>query len=105
MAHGNRHVRTSIMRVYRGCHMPGGMLAASGGSERILQDLGNRLRELRKCRNLRQLDMESFGLSYKYYQRLESGQVNPTLVTLQRLAAAFGVSVYDLFRPVPRPKP
>jgi hypothetical protein len=45
-----------------GYNMPGGMLA-SGGSERILQDLGNRLRELRKCRNLRQLDMESFGLS------------------------------------------
>jgi transcriptional regulator with XRE-family HTH domain len=72
-------------------------MLASGGSERILQDLGNRLRELRKCRNLRQLDMESFGLSYKYYQRLESGQVNPTLVTLQKLAAAFGISVYDLF--------
>jgi transcriptional regulator with XRE-family HTH domain len=79
-------------------------MLASGGSERILQDLGNRLRELRKCRNLRQLDMESFCLSYKNYQRLESGQVNPTLVTLQKLAAAFGISVYDLFRPAPRPK-
>ncbi len=37
--------------------------------------------------------------SYKYYQRLESGQVNPTLVTLQKLTAAFDVAVYDLFRP------
>jgi transcriptional regulator with XRE-family HTH domain len=67
--------------------------------EVVLQDLGHRLRQLRKYRNLRQLDMASFGLSYKYYQRLESGQVNPTLVTLHRLAAAFEVSVYDLFRP------
>jgi len=90
--------------VYRGYQMPGGILA-TGCSERILQDLGNRLRELRKCRNLRQLDMESLGLSYKYYQRLEAGQVNPTLVTLQKLAAAFDVSVYDLFRPKSRPKP
>jgi transcriptional regulator with XRE-family HTH domain len=73
--------------------MPGGMLA-SGGSERILQDLGNRLRELRKCRNLRQLDMESFGLSYKYYKRRESGHVKPTQVTRQKLAAAVGISVY-----------
>jgi transcriptional regulator with XRE-family HTH domain len=81
--------------------MPGGIWEG-GSSERILQDLGNRLRELRKCRNLRQLDMASFGLSYKYYQRLESGQVNPTLVTLQRLATAFDVSVYDLFRPKSR---
>jgi transcriptional regulator with XRE-family HTH domain len=82
--------------------MPGGILTA-GSSERILQDLGNRLRELRKCRNLRQLDMESFGLNYKYYQRLESGQVNPTLVTLQKLAAAFDISVHDLFRPMSQP--
>jgi transcriptional regulator with XRE-family HTH domain len=67
--------------------------------EAVMQELGHRLRQLRKCRNLRQFDMASFGLSYKYYQRLESGQVNPTLMTLHRLAAAFEVSVYDLFRP------
>ena len=67
--------------------------------EAVMQDLGQRLRQLRKCRNLRQFDMESFGLSYKYYQRLESGQVNPTLMTLHRIATAFEVSVYDLFRP------
>lgn len=84
--------------------MPVGILAA-GCHEQILQELGHRLRELRKCRNLRQLDMASLGLSYKYYQRLESGQVNPTLVTLQKLAAAFGVSVHDLLRPVSRYEP
>ena len=67
--------------------------------EAVLQELGDRLRDLRKSRKLRQLDMESLGLSYKYYQRLESGQVNPTLMTLQKLADAFEVSVYDLFRP------
>ena len=67
--------------------------------EAVLQELGERLRDLRKARKLRQLDMEGFGLSYKYYQRLESGQVNPTLITLQRLADAFDIPVYDLFRP------
>jgi len=66
--------------------------------EHLLQDFGNRLRHLRKAQKLRQLDMEDFGLSYKYYQRLESGQVNPTLLTLHKLASAFKVSVYDLFR-------
>jgi len=66
--------------------------------EHLLQDFGNRLRHLRKARKLRQLDIEDFGLSYKYYQRLESGQVNPTLLTLHKLASAFEVSVYDLFR-------
>ncbi len=67
--------------------------------EAVLRQLGDRLRDLRRSRQLRQLDMESLGLSYKYYQRLESGQVNPTLMTLQKLADAFEVPVYDLFRP------
>lgn len=67
--------------------------------EYVLQELGNRLRHLRKARRLRQFDMADLGLSYKYYQRLESGQVNPTLVTLHKVALALNVSVYDLFCP------
>jgi transcriptional regulator with XRE-family HTH domain len=73
--------------------------------EHLLRDFGNRLRHLRKARKLRQLDMEDFGLSYKYYQRLESGHVNPTLLTLHKLASAFEVSVYDLFRTEQEPNP
>jgi transcriptional regulator with XRE-family HTH domain len=65
----------------------------------LLQNLGNRLRCLRKARKLRQLDMEDLGLSYKYYQRLEAGHVNPTLLTLHKVAAALNVSVHDLFYP------
>ena len=65
----------------------------------VLQNLGNRLRYIRKARKLRQLDMEDFGLSYKYYQRLESGHVNPTLLTLYKVASALDVSVHDLFYP------
>ena len=65
----------------------------------LLQDFGSRLRQMRKRRRLRQLDMISFGLSYKYYQRIEAGQVNPTLLTMHRLASAFDVSIYDLFCP------
>ncbi len=67
--------------------------------ESLLQDFGSRLRQMRKMRRLRQLDMASFGLSYKYYQRIEAGQVNPTLITMHRLASAFDVSVHELFRP------
>ena len=66
--------------------------------ESLLQDFGSRLRQMRKMRRLRQLDMTAFGLSYKYYQRIEAGQVNPTLLTMHRLAAAFDVPIHDLFR-------
>ena len=69
--------------------------------ETVLHTFGRRLQQLRKARNLRQLDMSGFGLNYKYYQRLELGQVNPTLLTLYRIAAALGVSVSDFFGPDP----
>ena len=67
--------------------------------ESLLQDFGSRLRQMRKTRRLRQMDMASFGLSYKYYQRIEAGHVNPTLLTMHRLASAFDVPVQDFFRP------
>ena len=67
--------------------------------ESLLQDFGSRLRQMRKMRRLRQLDMTAFGLSYKYYQRIEAGQVNPTLLTMHRLASAFDVPIHDLLRP------
>ena len=59
--------------------------------------IGNRIRELRKERGLRQEDMEKFGLSYKYYQRIESGKVNVTLKTLEKIANALGVDPAELF--------
>ena len=58
--------------------------------------IGNRLRVLRKERGLRQEDMEKFGISYKYYQRIEAGKVNVTLKTLEKIAKAFGVDPSDL---------
>jgi len=66
-----------------------------------LQHLGHRLQRLRKARHLRQCDMATLGLHYTYYQRLELGQVNPTLLALYRVAAALGVSVCEFFRPEP----
>ena len=74
------------------------MASANGFSQdRILQDFGNRLRHVRRTRNLRQLDVESLGLNYKYYQRLEAGQGDPTLLTMHRLAVAFEIPLFELF--------
>lgn len=64
-----------------------------------LHDLGKRLRSLRKARKLRQVDMATFGLSYKYYQRIEAGQVNPTLLTLHKVAEALEVPIGELLQP------
>ncbi len=72
------------------------------GSERSLQAvqvlLGKRLRALRSARGLRQEALESRGLNYKYYQRIEAGRCNLTMSTLQKIASALEVKVEDLFQ-------
>ena len=64
--------------------------------ERLRQLLGRRLRQLRTERGLKQEDMCKFGFDYKYYQRIEYGEKNLTLKTLNKLAKAFGVPLSDL---------
>jgi transcriptional regulator with XRE-family HTH domain len=63
-----------------------------------LQAIANRLRALRLARGLTQWQLAERGLSYKYYQRIESGQANVTIRTLVRIARALGVPFHELFR-------
>ena len=60
--------------------------------------VGKRVRELRIAKGLKQEDMCQFGFDYKYYQRIEYGEKNLTLKTLNKLAKGLGVSVSELFR-------
>ena len=66
--------------------------------ERLMRLVGKRVRQLRLDRGLKQEEMCQFGFEYKYYQRIEYGQKNLTLKTLNKLAKAFGVKVEELFR-------
>jgi transcriptional regulator with XRE-family HTH domain len=66
-----------------------------------LTRLLNRLKQLRQAHGLTQ---ESFaelaGFSYKHYQQLEAGRkLDLRLSTLERLAAAYGIEVYELLSP------
>jgi transcriptional regulator with XRE-family HTH domain len=65
--------------------------------ERMLILLGRRARQLREKLGLKQEEMTRFGFDVKYYQRIEYGQKNITVRTLNRLAVALEVSVADLF--------
>ena len=40
--------------------------------------------------------MARFGLSYKYYQRIEAGKVNITLKTLEKISEALGIDAAEL---------
>jgi transcriptional regulator with XRE-family HTH domain len=73
-------------------------LGARGGPMANLAELiGNRIRELRKQKGLRQEDMQRFGINHKYYQRVETGKANVTLSTIEKIARALGMDAKDLF--------
>jgi transcriptional regulator with XRE-family HTH domain len=62
-----------------------------------------RLRELRERHGLTQESFsEASGISYKYYQAIEAGRKpDLRLSTLERIANAYGIEVYELLGPKP----
>ena len=65
--------------------------------EKLAVLIGNRIKEIRKEKGLKQEDMEGFGISYKYFQKIETGKVNVTLKTLEKIASALDIDARDLF--------
>ena len=66
--------------------------------KRLMELLGKRVRQLRIERGLKQEEMCRFGFDYKYYQRIEYGEKNLTLKSLNKLAEAFDIPISELFR-------
>ena len=66
--------------------------------ERLMKQVGKRVRELRIARGMKQEEMCRYGFEYKYYQRIEYGQKNLSLKTLNKLAKAFGIPILELFK-------
>jgi transcriptional regulator with XRE-family HTH domain len=68
--------------------------------------IGMRLRKLREDRNLSQGDIENrTGLLRCYISRVENGHTVPSLGTLEKLAAALGVALFQLFYDGEEPPP
>ena len=73
-----------------------------------LKRLLHRLKELRAAHGLTQEEFaELSGISYKYYQAVEAGRKpNLRLSTLERLASAYGLQVWQLLGPtLPKSSP
>jgi transcriptional regulator with XRE-family HTH domain len=68
------------------------------------------LKRLRQLREVHGLSQEAFaelsGISYKYYQAVEAGRKRELrLSTLERLANAYGIEVWELLGPeIPKGK-
>ena len=71
--------------------------------------IGKRIRKLREAKGLSQAGIEQrTGLLRSYISRVENGHTVPSLETLERLAAALEIPLYQLFyegdeRPTPVP--
>lgn len=61
-------------------------------------DIGLRIRALREHKNLSQEDIEKrSGLLRTYISRVENGHTVPSLETIEKIARALGMSLYQLF--------
>ncbi len=71
------------------------------------KNLVHRLKELRKIHRVTQEQFaERTGISYKYYQAIETGVKKELRIsTLERLAGAYGIEVWQLLSPtIPKTK-
>lgn len=60
--------------------------------------IGERLRDMRREKKLSQGDLEErTGLSRCYLSRIENGHTTPSIETLEKLASALGIPLYQLF--------
>lgn len=67
------------------------------GFELFLKNFGQNVVRLRKAMMLTQKDVaQKVGITYRYFQKIEVGRANVTLLTLFRLAQFFNVSMADL---------
>jgi len=68
--------------------------------------IGPRLRQLRKQKGMSQSDVEkATGILRFHTSRLENGHDAPSLKTLEKYAAAFGVPLWQLFYEGEEPQP
>jgi transcriptional regulator with XRE-family HTH domain len=64
--------------------------------EQVMKRFGKNLSRLRQERGFTQEQMREKGFNYRYYQKMEAGQVNPTLGTLLKLSNTLKCSMSDL---------
>jgi transcriptional regulator with XRE-family HTH domain len=64
---------------------------------KLLKLVGKRVKELREERGMTQEEAARVsGFDYKYFQRIEYGQRNLSLISLAKLAKAFKVTIADI---------
>ena len=64
----------------------------------LAKQLGQKIREYRKIRNLKQSELaEKIGVDSKYLSRLETGLATPSFKMIEKLSIVFNIEVSLLF--------
>lgn len=65
----------------------------------IVQELGNRIRELRKKTGLSQEKFSlMIGMDRTYYASVENGKRNIAILNIKKIADGLSISISDLFK-------
>jgi transcriptional regulator with XRE-family HTH domain len=68
------------------------------GQQRVKKRFGARLRQLRKARKMSQEKVAlASDLDRSYLGRIERGEINVSLVNIERIAGALGVEAGEMF--------
>jgi transcriptional regulator with XRE-family HTH domain len=71
--------------------------ASADETQRVVREMGALVRRARTKAGITQEDAaHAAGIDYKRWQRLEAGEVNPTIKTLARVADAIGTDFWSL---------
>lgn len=64
-----------------------------------LKTLGERIKQLRKDKSMRQIDLsEKIGIEDSALRRIESGRVNSTVNMLRKIAKGLGIDIIELLK-------
>lgn len=72
------------------------MRSSAKSEANLLRNVGKKIQSYRLKAGLRQEDLEDFGVSWKHYQKIESGQTNTTIRMLYKIAKALKCHPRDL---------
>lgn len=105
-----RHARLNITRTGTACFPgrsgPTKVPVKGAAIDRLLRNMGRRVGELRRVRQLTQEQLaERLGLSPRYVQQIESGDANPSIRALCEVAGQLHADFQDLLTQPTSEKP
>jgi len=67
--------------------------------KKILLTIANNIKKIRKLNNMTQEELSNMSnVSIRHLQKIESGTLNTTILTLNKISCALNIHISDLFK-------